>query len=126
MADKNKNKNKKKDNKMLIMFPMLIISVILAFILYSYFEETKNDDSLSYDKLLSSIKNGEIEKIEMETGSNKLEVIMKGEGEEKDRTEKAAVPSIQEFMSFVNEKIDTGEFDVEIIENSPNKFLTIF
>ena len=124
MADKNKKKNK--DNKLLMMFPILIISIVLAFILYSYFEETKNDDTLSYDELFTSIKNGEVEKIEMETGSNNLEVIMKGDGEEKDRTEKAAVPSIQEFMNWINEKLDAKEIDVEIIENAPNKFLTIF
>ena len=51
---------------------------------------------------------------------------MKGDGEEKDRTEKAAVPSIQEFMNWINEKLDAKEIDVEIIENAPNKFLTIF
>ena len=75
MADKNKKKNK--ENKLLIMFPILIISIVLAFILYSYFEETKNKDALSYDELFEVIKAGEVEKIEMETGSNNLEVIMK-------------------------------------------------
>ena len=124
MADKNKKKNK--ENKLLIMFPILIISIVLAFILYSYFEETKNKDALSYDELFEVIKAGEVEKIEMETGSNNLEVIMKGEGKEKDRTEKASVPSVQEFMSWVNEKLDAKEIEVEIIENEPNKFLTVF
>ena len=60
MADKNKKKNK--DNKLLMMFPILIISIVLAFILYSYFEETKNDDTLSYDELFTSIKNGQVER----------------------------------------------------------------
>ena len=120
------NKKKKDDNKFLIFFPILIISVIIAFVLYSHFEESKDKDVLSYDELISSIQSGEVEKIEMETGSNTLKVIMKGEEEEKDRTERANLPSIQAFMEWMNEKLDAKEIDVEFIENSPNKFLSVF
>ena len=47
---------------------------------------------------------------------------MKGEGKEADRTEKSNVPSLQAFMEWLNTKIDSGEVDVEIVENSPNAF----
>ena len=124
MADN--NKKKKNDNKLLIIFPILIISIILGFVLYSYFEETKDKDVLSYDELISSIQAGEVEKIEMETGSNNLKVIMKGTEDEKDRTEKANIPSIQAFMEWTNEKLDAKEIEVKLIENSPNKFVSVF
>ena len=121
------NKKKKDDNKfLLIFFPILILSVIVAFVLYSYSEKIKEKDVLSYDELISSIQSGKVEKIEMETGSNTLKVIMKGQGEEKERTEKANLPSIQAFMEWMNEKLDSKEIDVEFIENSPNKFLSVF
>ena len=122
------NNKKKKDNnnKLLIIFPILIISIILGFVLYSYFEENKDKDVLSYDELMSSIQSGEVEKIEMETGSNNLKVIMKGTEPEKDRTEKANVPSIQAFMEWINEKLDAKEIEVELIENSPNQFVSVF
>jgi cell division protease FtsH len=120
------NKPNKKDDKKiyLIIYPILIIAIILGFVLYSYFENKSNDD-MAYDKLLTAIQNQEVEKIEMEVGSTSLKVIMKGDEAEVDRTEKANVPSLQAFMEWVNTKIDNGEIDVEIIENTPNAFTSV-
>lgn len=63
-----------------------------------------------------------LKKLKWKYGSTSLKVIMKGEGKEADRTEKSNVPSLQAFMEWLNTKIDSGEVDVEIVENSPNAF----
>ena len=127
MANKKKpnNNDKKKENKFWAIFvPVLIIVVIACFILYSHFETTE-EDNLSYDALLTSLNNNEVEKLEMETGSSSVTVIMKGEAPEEERTETVNVPSIQAFMELVNTKIDEGTFDVEIEQTSPNQFITV-
>ncbi len=127
MADKKPN-NKKNDNKFfLIFFPILIVVVIVCFLIYSYFEN-KSEDTMPYNKLLNSIINEKVEKIEMTTGSTTLTVVMKGDKKEEDRTETTNVPSIQAFMEWVNEKIDNGEINeknLKIIQKSPNQFLAI-
>ena len=53
---------------------------------------------MTYDSLLTSLNNKEVEKLEMETGSYTVKAIMKGEGSEEERTETVVVPSIQAFM----------------------------
>ncbi len=118
------NKDKKKENKFWAFFvPVLIIVVIVCFVLYSHFET--QEDNLSYDALITSLNNNEVEKLEMETGSASIKVIMKGEEPEEERIETVVVPSVQAFMELVNTKIDEGVFDVEIEQTSPNQFITV-
>ncbi len=126
MASKKPTGNNQKDDKKLylIIFPIVIALIIIGFLLYSFFEN-KSKDAMAYDKLLSSIQNKEVEKIEMETGSTSLKVIMKGDEKEEDRTEKANVPSLQAFMEWVNDKIDSDEVDVEIVQKNPNTFISV-
>ena len=125
----NKKPNDKKDDKKfyIIFFPTLIIAIIVSFLIYSYFEN-KSDDTMPYNKLLNSISNEEVEKIEMTTGSTSLKVIMKGDEKEADRTEKTNVPSLQAFMEWINERIDNGEINEEnlkIVQKSPNAFISV-
>ena len=86
--------------------------------------EEKEEDNLSYDALLTSLQANEVEKIEMQSGSSSLTVTFKGEEDEEERTETVNVPSLQAFMELVNEKIDSGEFDVEIVQTSQNAFVS--
>jgi len=127
MADKNSNGNKNDDKKIyLVLFPILIILIIASFLLYSYFEN-KSDDTMEYTELLTSIQKKEVEEIKMETGSTKLTVIMKGEGDEKDRTETTNLQSLQvvsSFMEWVNDKIDKKEVDLKINITTPNAFVS--
>ncbi len=127
MAKKKPNDKKNSDKFYLIFFPILIVVIIASFLIYSYFEN-KSDDTMPYTKLINSIKNKEVEKIEMTTGSATLKVVMKGEKDEADRTETTNVPSIQAFMEWIDEKIDSGEInekDINIVQKSPNAFITI-
>lgn len=127
MAKEKPNNNKNDSNKFyLIFFPILIVVIIVSFLIFSYFED-KSEDAMSYTKLLNSITDKKVEKIEMTTGSTSLKVIMKGDKKEEDRTEKANVPSIQAFMEWVNEKIDNGEIkekEINIVQKSPNAFVS--
>ena len=60
------NKDKKKENKFWAIFvPVLIIVIIVCFVLYSHFE-TQEEDNLSYDALITSLNNNEVEKLEMQ------------------------------------------------------------
>ncbi len=124
MADNNNKNKKKNDKKFLIIFPILIIAIIASFVVYSHFEK-KEDEKLSYDKLMVSLQKNEVEKLEMETGSTAVKVVLKGEKPEKERTETVNVPSLQAFMEWVNEKIDNKEIEVELIQNSPNAFIGV-
>ena len=130
MANKkpeNNNNNKKDSNKFyIIFFPILIAVIVVSFLMFSFFEN-KSEDAMSYTKLINSIKDKKVEKIEMTTGSTSLKVTMKGDEKEEDRTEKANVPSIQAFMEWVDEKIDSGEInekEIKIVQKSPNAFVT--
>ena len=129
MANKkqNNNNNKKDDKKFYYIFvPVMIIIVVASFLIFSYFEN-KSEDTMAYTKLLNSIMDEKVEKIEMTTGSTTLKVIMKGNKKEEDRTETANVPSVQAFMEWVNEKIDNGEInekDLKLVQKNPNAFVT--
>ena len=121
-----KKQNDKKDDKKFyyIFFPVMIVTVIVCFLIYSYFEN-KSEDTMAYNKLLDSIQKQEVEEIEMTTGSQTLKVIMKGDEKKEERTETTNVPSLQAFMEWVNDKIDNGEIDVKIVQKSPNAFLSV-
>ena len=123
--NKQQNNNNKDDKKFYyIFFPILIITIVVCFLIYSYFEN-KADDTMAYNKLLDSIQKQEVEEIEMTTGSQTLKVIMKGDKKKEDRTETTNVPSLQAFMEWVNDKIDNEELDVKIVQKSPNAFLSV-
>ena len=120
-----KNNNNRDDKKFYyILIPATIAVIIICFLIYSYFEN-KSDETMSYNKLLESIQNQEVEEITMMTGSQSLKVVMKGKEKEADRTEVTNVPSIQAFMEWINTRIDNGEIDVKIVQKSPNTFITV-
>ena len=102
----NNDKNKKEKLETIL---ISIISVLLIFgaVFLSIYMEKKNElNELPYTELLGYISDKKIEKIEMTTGSTKIDVILKGEGEEKDRTKSTIVPSVQAFIELVQEKVD--------------------
>ena len=125
MANKNSNNEGKENSKSLItlLTIVVIISLVVTAILgYKYYNE-KEEKELAYTELISSINEGEVEKIKMTTGSNSLTVTYKGEGEEEDRQKTVLVPSIQAFMELIQEKIDKEGVKVELIQEPINPFL---
>ena len=121
----NNDKNKKEKLETIL---ISIISVLLIFgaVFLSIYMEKKNElNELPYTELLGYISDKKIEKIEMTTGSTKIDVILKGEGEEKDRTKTTILPSVVPFVEFVQEKIDAGEVDLELAQVPVNTFVRI-
>lgn len=108
------NKNKEKLNKILIIGAAIIMSIVLivvgAVILNN--QKDKEDTSeLAYTDLIKEISSGNVEKIEMTTGSTNVKVKLANEEEEK----KTVVPSTQTFMDLIQEKVAEGN-EIELIQ----------
>ncbi len=127
---KGKNKNEKKDFFLWVIVGILILVTIAASAVLYYFNfmnkgDEENKKEMAYTDLIKSIGENNIEKIKMTTGSGTITVTVKGEGDEKDREKTALVPSVQAFMEWVQEKIDTEDLDIELIQENVNPFIRI-
>ncbi|MGN1298952.1 MAG: ATP-dependent zinc metalloprotease FtsH [Candidatus Scatovivens sp.] len=122
-------KNNNKDNKKDIAFMIISIIIMLGLILYigysMYSEKNNEDKKVAFTDLINDINELKIEKVKLKTGSNSISVIYKGEGEEKDRTKTAVVPSIQAFMEWIQEKVDKEEVDLKLDQEPTNKLLAV-
>ncbi len=124
----NREKDKKNRNEKMKIILMIIILVILISVTATmlFFNKKKNDDKkLAFNELIAEMNENKIEKIKMTTGSNSLTVIMKGEGEEKDRTKSVIVPNIQAFMELIQEKMDQKTTDFKLEQEQVNPLLRI-
>ena len=123
------NKDKNKKNKKEIIFLLIPIILMVGLIIYlGYFSNAENknkDKEVAFTQLITDTNESKIEKIKLKTGSNSISVIYKGQGEEKDRTKTAIVPSMQAFMEWIQEKIDNKETDLELVQEPTNKLLTV-
>ena len=118
-ADKS---NKEKFQEFLFIVFLILTAVAVVVVNYFITEKNKEKD-LPYTELITQMSEKKIEKIVMTSGSTTVDVIMKGEGEEKDRTKTTMVPSIQPFVEFVQEKIDAKETDLELVQEPVNSFM---
>ncbi len=115
MKDSNKQKNKeKKNNKILI--GILILAVLLILSTIGAILLTKNKDeedknTLAYTDLIKEISAGNIEKIEMTTGSTTVKVKVKNEEEEKT----SIVPNTESFIELIQTKVAEGN-EIELIQ----------
>ena len=115
MKDSNKQKNKeKKNNKILI--GILILAVLLILSTIGAILLTKNKDeedknTLAYTDLIKEISAGNIEKIEMTTGSTTVKVKVKNEEEEKT----SIVPNTESFIELIQTKV-AEENEIELIQ----------
>ena len=111
--DNNKN-NKKKDKKLLIVIAILIVVLIgligVAFYLNSNKQE-KDEKTLAYTDLIKELSYGNIEKVEMRTGSTTIKVKQKNVEEEKT----AIVPNVENFIGLVQTKVAEGN-EIELIQ----------
>ena len=103
-----------KKNKLILLIFTIIILMVAIFSLGIFLKkenENKEKNTLAYTNLIKELSFGNIEKIEMETGSNKLKIKMKNEEEEKN----AIVPNIESFMELVQSKVAEGN-EIELIQ----------
>ncbi len=125
---KQDEKNKQEKIKMVVLIGTIII-FLLAFVAGFFFiknkDTEKEEKDLAFTEFMSNINEDKIEKIEMTNGSNSLKVILKGEGEEKDRERSVLVPSLQAFMEWIQEKVDKEGVEIELIQKPVNPFVRI-
>ena len=126
--------NNEKDNKLKIVLSIIcIILFVIALGGILYFDKLKEDEkSLAYTELINSINSGEIEKIEMTTGSTSITVTYKNlngepgtEDNEKERQKSVIVPNNQAFVELVQKKVDENGLQIELIQKSPNKLVNL-
>ena len=111
----NKDKNSKKESKKIIIY--LVISTIFLLIiatgaiLYINNKDKEDEKTLAYTDLIKEVLFGNIEKIEMTTGSTTVKVKIKNEEEENT----SIVPDTEAFITLIQEKVANGN-EIELIQ----------
>ena len=109
-SNKNDKKNKKIGLITLITVLLIAIAVLAAvFIIKNKQDEEKN--TLAYTDLIKELSYGNIEKIEMKTGSTTVKVKVKNVEEEKT----SIVPDVESFMELLQAKVAEGN-EIELIQ----------
>ena len=112
--DQNNEKDKKMNKKLWIIIALTIVLVILVVALGVLLKQNKdkeNQNTLAYTDLIKELSYGNVEKIEMKTGSTTVKVKMKNVEEEKT----AIVPNVESFMELVQTKVAEGN-EIELIQ----------
>ena len=115
--------DKDKSNKMLktliniiAIIIALALIVALAYLVYKNVKESNSEDTkLAYTDLVKEIQAGNVEKIEMTTGSPTLKVKMKDV--EKEKT--TIIPSVQVFSELVQQKV-LEDNNIQLETKSPS------
>ena len=109
------NKNKKKQNQPVgLWIALVVIFIILIAVLGIFLMENKEKEDqkiLAYTDLIKELSYGNVEKIEMKTGSTTIKVKMKNVEEEKT----TIVPNTESFIELVQTKVAEGN-EIELIQ----------
>ena len=112
---------KKKNNKMITLVVLTIILVAGIVAIFIYRGQKNKEKEISYDQMYQDIIDKKIDKIEMTIGGTSVNVKYKDAPENEEKT--ANINSIQPFMEFINEQLETNpDFKVEL--KTPNGFIT--
>ena len=95
----------KKGIKTLAMW--LIIGVIVIVLLSSIMENSSS--KMTYSELITSIENSDVESIKISSDGSLAAVKLKSERLEKE----VSIPSVDSFMSYIEEDLKAGEFTLE-------------
>ena len=109
--DKNENKQDNKLIMLIIGLAILIIALVGTAIFYVKNQDKKDEKTLAYTNLIKEISYGNIEKVEMTTGSTTVKVKLKNE--EKEKT--TIVPETESFMNLIQSKVAEGN-EIELIQ----------
>ncbi len=128
-------KNNKEDNKLKAILSAICVLIVIGAIAGIVYlgQNNKEEKELAYTELIHDINGGEIEKIKMTTGSTTITVTYKTtkegaegtEENEKERQKKVIVPSTQAFIELIQEKVDQGGLELELIQESTNQLVKI-
>ena len=121
MKEEEKKNNKKKNLYFLIAAIVLVI-VAVALSIYVVTTNKKDDNTeIAYTELIREIGDGNVEKVEMTTGSTTVKVKLKDETDERS----CIVPNTQAFVELIQSKVEDGN-NIELNQKKPNLFVTIF
>ncbi len=118
--DKNKNNEKDKNKKLLLSVIGLVILLAVAVtgvIIYNENNKEDDEDTLAYTDLIKEISYGNVEKVELTTGSRTAKITIRNEEEEKT----AIIPDTEAFITLIQTKVAEGN-EIELIQN-PQSFL---
>ena len=118
MSDKKQNKDKENFKKIAIITTTIALSIVLivtGIVILNSQKDKENTSELPYTELITEISSGNVEKVEMTTGSTSVKVKLQNEEEEK----KTIVPSTQTFMDLIQEKVAEGN-EIELIQKPKN------
>ena len=120
MSKENKKEKAKNDEKsnvkqnILITILILILVALIGISIYFMNNKTNEDEkTLAYTDLIKEMSYGNIEKVEMKTGTTTVKVKVKNEDEEKT----TIVPNIESFMNLVQSKVAEGN-EIEVVQKS--------
>ena len=108
------NKNDKKNNKiaLITLITVLLIDIVIKAVVFIIRNKQKEEENtLAYTDLIKELSYGNIEKIEMKTGSTTVKVKVKNVEEEKT----AIVPEVESFMGLVQTKVAEGN-EIDLIQ----------
>ena len=109
----NKEKNKTINQKIYFLIGVLVIIIVAVvfgiFIMNNKLKKEENE--LAYTELIKELSYGNVEKIEMKTGSTTIKVKMKNE--EEDKT--TIVPNVESFIGLVQAKVAEGN-EIELVQ----------
>ena len=112
---KNKGNNNEKKNKksMLLIGLSILLVIVIALVSIFWVKNTskKDENTLAYTDLIKELSYGNIEKVEMTTGSTTVKVKLKDVEEEKT----SIVPETESFMNLVQSKVAEGN-ELELIQ----------
>lgn len=107
MSKNKENNNEKKNKKSMLLIGLSILFVIvIALVSIFWVKNTskKDENTLAYTDLIKELSYGNIEKVEMTTGSTTVKVKLKDVEEEKT----SIVPETESFMNLVQSKVAEG------------------
>ena len=123
MEEKQKNNDQKKKKQYILFGILIVLVIILAFLTYFLLtsEDKEDEKELAYTELIQEINAGNVEKIEMTVGSTSIKVKLKDVEEEKT----TIVPSTQAFTEFIQQKVDDGNEEFELVQKPTNVLVSI-
>ena len=118
--DKNKNNEKEKSKKLLLSLIGLIILLVIAIagiIIYNQNNKEEDENTLAYTDLIKEISYGNVEKVELTTGSRTAKITIRNEEEEKT----AIIPDVEAFITLIQTKVAEGN-EIELIQKPQSFF----
>ncbi len=120
-ANQNKDKKENKKNLWLIIILLFLLAVLIVTTVYLMQDKKEEDkNTLAYTDLIKEISYGNVEKVELTTGSKNAKVKMKNEEEEK----KALIPDTEAFITLIQTKVAEGN-EIELAQKPQSFFVQL-